>query len=49
VGWRDNTRFASADAGFMRLDLLTDGRARLGVIEVDAAGNSDEPFSMWLQ
>jgi len=49
VTWLENTRFASAEAGFMRLDVLTDGRARLGVIEVDRTGKADERFSMWLE
>ena len=49
VAWLPNTRFASADAGFMRLDVLADGRARLGVIEVDRTGKADERFSMWLE
>jgi hypothetical protein len=29
------TRYASAAAGYMRLEVLLDGRVRLGVIEVD--------------
>jgi hypothetical protein len=33
----------------MRLDLLRDGRARLGVVEVDETGNGVERFSMWLE
>jgi hypothetical protein len=49
VAWRDSTRFASADAGYMRIDLLRDGRARLGVVEVDRAGDGVERFSMWLE
>jgi len=49
VGWRDSTRFASSDAGYMRLDMLRDGRARLGVVEVDETGNGVERFSMWLE
>jgi hypothetical protein len=42
------TRFASAAAGYMRLDMLKDGRVRLGVSEVDRTGNSREAYSRWL-
>ena len=49
VTWRDSTRFASSDGGYMRLDALTNGRVRLGVVEVDKAGNGTERFSMWLE
>ena len=48
VGWRPNTRYASSAAGFMRLDVLRDGRVRLGVLTVDGHGSVTEPFSMWL-
>jgi hypothetical protein len=44
-----DTRFASQSAGFMRLEFLTDGRERLGVLAVDREGRSQERFSMWLQ
>ncbi|MGH7627919.1 MAG: metallophosphoesterase family protein [Gemmatimonadales bacterium] len=43
------TRYASAAAGYMRLDLLIDGRVRLGVIEVDRDGRSREAYSRWLE
>jgi Calcineurin-like phosphoesterase len=43
------TRFASQDAGFMRVEFLTDGRERLGVIAVDQEGRSLERFSAWLE
>ena len=49
VTWRDSTRFASSDGGYMRVDALTNGRVRLGVVEVDKAGNGTERFSMWLE
>ena len=49
VKWLDSTRFAASDGGYMRLDALADGRVRLGVIEVDKAGNGSERFSMWLE
>jgi hypothetical protein len=42
------TRFAESTGGFARLDLLTDGRVRLGVVLADAAGRGTERFSMWL-
>jgi hypothetical protein len=43
------TRFASQSAGFMRLEFLTDGRERLGVLAVDREGRSHERFSVWLE
>ena len=42
------TRFAASTGGFARLDVLTDGRVRLGVILADASGHGAERFSMWL-
>ena len=42
------TRFAASTGGFARLDVLTDGRVRLGVTLADAAGGGAERFSMWL-
>jgi hypothetical protein len=48
VSGMPNTRLAMAEAGFMRLDLLTDGRVRLGVITVNQAGNPTEVYSTWL-
>ena len=46
---RTAMRFGSGDAGFMRLEFLTDGRARLGVIAVDREGRSRERYSLWLE
>jgi calcineurin-like phosphoesterase family protein len=46
---RTAMRFGSGDAGFMRLDVLADGRVRLGVLAVDREGRSRERFSMWLE
>ena len=46
--WLDSTRFAQSASGFMRLDLLRDGRTRLGVTVVDKRGQAREAFSMWL-
>jgi hypothetical protein len=44
----DSTRFARSASGFMRVEVLRDGRARLGVIIVDRAGNAAEEFGLWL-
>lgn len=45
----DSTRFARRGSGFMRLDVLRDRRARLGVHVVDRTGRATEEFSLWLQ
>jgi calcineurin-like phosphoesterase family protein len=46
----ENTIFAHRYPGFMRLDLLRDGRVRLGVIEpIDDSGEPTEVFSMWVK
>ena len=42
------TRFASAAAGYMRLDVLLDGRVRLAVFEVDGEGHAREAYTRWL-
>jgi hypothetical protein len=44
----DGTRYASAKPGFMRIDVLEDGRVRLGVLEVDAGARVTEALAMWL-
>ncbi len=44
----DSTRFARSASGFMRVEFLRDGRARLGVIVVDRDGNAAEEFGLWL-
>lgn len=45
-----NTVFAHLHPGFMRLDILHDGRVRLGVIEpIDDSGEPTEVFSMWVR
>ena len=44
----DSTRFARSASGFMRVEFLRDGRARLGVIIVDRAGSAAEEFGLWL-
>jgi hypothetical protein len=42
------TRLALSEAGFMRVDRLGDGRIRLGVIVVNAAGEAREVHAEWL-
>ncbi len=44
----DGTRFAQSASGFMRVDVLHDGRARLDVTVVDAGGKGAEAFGLWL-
>ena len=44
----DSTRYAARKPGFMRVDVLEDGRVRLGVLLVDAGGRTAEAFAMWL-
>jgi len=44
----DESRFARAASGYMRLDVLSDGRIRLGVMVVEGKGIVGEAFSMWL-
>jgi hypothetical protein len=48
VGVSTSTRYAAEKSGFMRLDVLKDGRVRLGVITVDAAGEDTEAFAVIL-
>ena len=42
------TIYASDEPGFMRVDVLRDGRVRLGVLAVDDEGRPREAFAMWL-
>lgn len=42
------TEYARTASGYMRLTVLGDGRARLGVMVVDAQGNATEDFSAWI-
>lgn len=42
------TRVALADAGFMRVDLLRDGRLRVGVLTVDRSGAPREVYAEML-
>jgi hypothetical protein len=48
VSHGDDTLCASPEAGFLRLDLLQDGRARLEVVEVAPDGSVARPWSAWL-
>jgi hypothetical protein len=43
-----STRYAADKPGFMRLDILQDGRVRLGVLLVDASGRATEAYAAWL-
>jgi len=42
------TRFARQATGFMRLDVMRDGRVRLVVLTVDNTGAAIEAYAMWL-
>ncbi len=48
VVYLDDSRYAAAVSGYMRLQLLRDGRARLAVVEVAETGETTEAFTMWL-
>ena len=43
-----NILYKRPASGFMRVTVLNDGRARLAALVVDAEGNYNEDFSMWL-
>ena len=45
----ENTLYADAVGGFMRIDFLRNGRARLGVFTVDADRITTEAFSSYLR
>lgn len=47
--WREQTPYQNATAGFVRLDVLRDGRLRLGVLTVDAEAKVTEPFAVYLE
>jgi len=47
--WRDVTLYKAAKSGFIRLDVTSDGRLRLGVHLVDASAHVDEIYSMFLE
>lgn len=42
------SRVALSDAGFMRLDFLSDGRVRLAVVTADRAGRPTEAYARWI-
>jgi hypothetical protein len=42
------SRYAAAASGFVRVDILHDGRARLAVYTVDETARATEAFTMWL-
>ncbi len=44
----DGTRFASSQAGFMKLEVEHGGRVRLSVLEVNARGDAVEGYAAWL-
>ncbi len=48
VGRGEDTIAASPFAGFFRLDLLHDGRARLELVEVHEDGRIERPWSAWI-
>jgi hypothetical protein len=48
TGWLERTLFATRRSGFMELQVLTDGRVRMGVRAVDASGRSEEVYARWL-
>jgi hypothetical protein len=49
AAWTRETLFAQEASGFMVLEIGLDGRPRLGVVTVDAAGKTHEPWSATLQ
>ena len=49
VHWLENTLYAAAVGGFMRIDFLRNGRARLGVFTVDADRIATESYSAYLR
>lgn len=49
VGRGDSTAFRSPRPGFMRVDVLTTGRVRLGVTVLDLTGVPHETYSAWLK
>ncbi len=49
VQWSDSTRYASDASGYMRVEVLNDGRVWLSVIEVSERGATREAYAAWLQ
>jgi hypothetical protein len=48
VGRGDDTLLATPSPGFVRLDVLRDGRAHVQVVQVDRAGRVTRPPALWL-
>jgi hypothetical protein len=48
VTWSDSTTYAAEAAGFMRLDVMRNGKVRLGVITVESNGDAKEAYALWL-
>ncbi len=48
VVYLEQSRYAAAKSGYMRVELVRDGRVRLAVLVVDAEAQVSESFSMWL-
>ncbi len=44
----ESTLFARSASGFMRIDFMSNGRARLAVLTTDRDGNETEEYSRWL-
>ena len=49
VGHLDQTQYARAGTGFVRIDFTSGGDARLAVVVVDEDGTAVEEYSAWLQ
>jgi hypothetical protein len=45
----DGSLYRAARSGLMRIDVLRDGRRRLGVVEVEGDGSYREAFAKLLQ
>ncbi len=45
----EQTRYAKAGTGFMRVDFTSGGSVRLSVVVVDEDGAAVEEYSAWLQ
>ncbi|MGH7585224.1 MAG: metallophosphoesterase family protein [Gemmatimonadales bacterium] len=48
VDWLDSTRYATSKTGWMRLDLLNNGRVRASVITLDEDNKPSETWADWL-
>ena len=45
----DESRYAAALSGYMRVNVLRDGRVHLAVVTVDESGSAQDAFTMWLE